>query len=145
MKVYYFGCIGESGHYLWDKERPPELTMSERLLGPGAEAFAGRNVGSAWRSRETRELLRNGQPWGMSLDADLCPEGRQFEGVARLHHKDGWTGLAFWDRSVDTRGNSHSTFIAEGTYTFDEMLTAAKAQWPEVWARFKFEVREESK
>ena len=44
--------------------------------------------------------------------------------------------------SVDSRGNSNSAFIAEGTFTYDEMMTAAKAQWPEVWARFKFEVRE---
>jgi hypothetical protein len=142
MKVYYFGCIDDSGHYLWDKERPPQPTMAERIMGPGAERLNGHNRGNAWRSRETRELYRNGQPWKDSIDSMLCPSGPQVEGVALLHHKDGWTAVAFWDRTVDHRPGSHSTFIAEGTFTYDEMVTAAKTQWPEVWARYKFEVRE---
>ena len=115
MKVYYFGCVKESGHYLW-------IDLYDR----------------------DRKLFRS-QPWGDHLDCELCPSGVQVEGVARHHHKEGWTAIAFYDRSVDTRGNSNSAFIAEGTYTFDGMVTAAKAQWPEVWARFTFEVKEESK
>jgi hypothetical protein len=118
MKVYYFGCLYEPGHYLWEN-------MHMR----------------------NSELFRQ-QPWGPRLDGYIhgstvrdmtlyIPEGR-----AWLHHLNGWTLLSFWDHSVDTRPGSNSAFIAEGTFTFDEMVMAAKAHWPEVWKRFTFEVVE---
>ena len=119
MKVYYFGCIGEAGHFLWSPED---------------------------RFRHTETYYH--QPWGNRLDGCLCPDCgyqgliAQNEGEAFLHHKDEWTAVAFWDRTGDERRNSNSAFIAEGTFTFDEMVTAAKAQWPKVWNRFTFEVVE---
>lgn len=87
---------------------------------------------------------RTGRPLGIvpfvdaELDGGFCPEGQQSEGVARLHHLRGWTVLAFWDRSADSRGNSHSTFLADGQHEFEEMVALAKEAFPAVWARFGF-------
>jgi hypothetical protein len=78
----------------------------------------------------------NVPPWGSSIDSkDMYPEGRQ--GVARLHHKDGWTALSMADRTVDSRRGSHSTFVIEGELDYDEALAAARAQFPRVFARLE--------
>jgi hypothetical protein len=74
-------------------------------------------------------------PFGHTPDGTLCPEGRQVQGLARLHQKDGWTAIGFWDRTGDSRGNSNSNFIVRGTYTFDEMCKLAQEQYPELWKR----------
>ena len=85
-----------------------------------------------------RELA---QPWGEDVDGDLCPTSYE-NGLALLHHKDGWTALSFRDQSGDTRPGSHSTFLVRGTFTFDEMLALAKAQWADVFARMDFQITE---
>jgi hypothetical protein len=67
-------------------------------------------------------------------------------GEALLHHRERagvtWTALAFWDRSVDDRYGSNSVFILRGALSFEEAVTLAREQFPEVWARFSFTVRE---
>jgi len=83
-------------------------------------------------------------PWGSYPDGTLCPEKTYQNGLALLHHKDGWTAVGFWDQSGDTRPGSHSTFLVKGTYTFDEMLALAKAQWTGVFARMRFQIVEKS-
>lgn len=120
---YYFGCWRDSGHYLW---------------APGRCSVWG-NHDCPWQDYE--------------LDAKLAPgttlvRGRhrtpheQPEGIAALHHKDGWTAIAFWDRSVDRRSGSNSAFILRGTHSFDETLRLARDAFPEIFARFAFEIRE---
>ncbi len=71
----------------------------------------------------------------------LPPAEEQIEGRATLATLNGWTVMAFWDRSVDTRRGSNSAFCIRGTHTFDEMVGIAKECFPAVWNRFKFEVR----
>ena len=112
MRVYYFGCIEHAGHYMW-------------LPGPSSE-YRG-------------DFLRT-NPWGYEIDGGLCPAGKEVEGQALLHHKDGWTALSFWDRSVDHRGKCNSSFLAEGKHSFDEMLAIAREHFPSVIARFKFPI-----
>lgn len=118
MKSYYFGCrnTGGMGHFLID-----EFGESKGL-----------------------ELLKK-LPWGLSIDGGLCEKDYgQSEGIAQIHHKDGWTVLAFWDRSVDTRPNSNSAFIVDKIMNFDQMIDLAKEKFPSIWARYGFEVREGS-
>lgn len=120
-RVLYFGCIDESGHYLVEGEKS-----------------AHRGSGIPWREEQ--------------LDLTLCPGVRkvsygyeaevQNEGAAKLHHKDGWTALAFWDRSVDHRRNSNSVFVVEGVHEFDEAIELARQAYPHIWKRFGFEVVE---
>jgi hypothetical protein len=46
------------------------------------------------------------------IDGGFCPQIEDAQsGEARIHHVEGWTVLAFWDRSGDSRPSSHSTFV----------------------------------
>jgi hypothetical protein len=122
MRFFYFGCHRESGHFFWD-EAMRHAWDAERVI-----------------------------PWER-VDGALCPGASQdpdrwwertrpeVEGEAALHHKDGWTALAFWDRSVDHRSACNSVFFAEGTHSFAEMVQIAGAHFPQVWGRFAFTVR----
>ena len=81
------------------------------------------------------------EAWRYKLDGWLCPRGpQQVEGMAALHYLEGWTALAFWDRSADTSPNSNSVFLAYGQLTFAAMLRMAGEQFPDVTARFTFAI-----
>lgn len=124
--MLYFGCWGQAGHYLFGEGG--HHISSERLPAGFVETFGDHG-------------------WG--LDAKFCPgyvgpyqrDREEHEGEALLHHVNGWTVLAFWDRSVDKRGGCNSNFVERGTLTFEEMCTIAQAQFPSVWARYPFKVR----
>lgn len=95
--------------------------------------------------RESRYLYgdRKDLPWD-NIDGGLCPDkiNGQIQGDAILHHRDGWTAISFWDRSVDSRGGSNSNFFAEGNHSFEEMVQIAKDKFPNIMSRFKFEIVE---
>jgi hypothetical protein len=119
-RAFYFGCWNRTGHYLFNPD--------------------GSFVGNAARIG----------PWGNEMDGGLCPNpgsatgfptGPQVEGDALVHHRDGWTALAFWDRSVDARTNSCSVFIFDGALEAPVAISMAKAMFPEIWQRYRFEVR----
>ncbi len=91
-------------------------------------------------------------PWGERIDGTVQPgmvywrerwthRGQMREGDAVLHTWGGWTALSIWDSSVDTRSGCSSTYIAEGVFTFDEMVEMAKARFTERWNRMKFTVQ----
>ncbi len=109
-RVLYFGCwLGETGHY---------------LHVPGGQ----------WpRTDEAPEPLTN--ELGRNLDGYFCPKGKQVEGKAKITFQEGWTVMAFWDRSADQRGNSHSTYVANGRRSFDEMCQLAVKHFPRIWKR----------
>jgi len=125
MVMYFFGCWDQPGHF---------------LRGPG-----GTHV---------RDEV-NATPWGYRLDGQLCPgfvgpkawqlPQVQPEGSAALHHAVAngttWTALAFWDRSVDPRMNSCGAFIVDQDRTFEEVTALAHQHFPEVMARFRFEIK----
>lgn len=118
--IYYFGCRGEIGHYLWKGSQFIALNAKENII-----------------------------PWGIQIDGTLAPvvydkrrllKKEEAQGVCALHHEAGWTAIAFWDRSVDDRGASNSVFMVEGIYDFDTMVEMAKEQYPTIMSRFKFEL-----
>jgi len=109
-RFYYFGCMSEAGHYFFSRDS----RMSRDIDSP------------------------QGNPWGYSVDGKLCPTGAQTQGLLQLHHKDGWTAIAFWDRSVDERPGSCSVFLCPGTKNAVEMLTLAAERFPNVMRRFNF-------
>ena len=90
-----------------------------------------------WEPGNNLYLRKQETPWGAYPDGTLCPEKTYENGLALLHHKDGWTALAFWDQSGDKRLGSHSTFLVRGDYTFDQMLALCKEQWAGVFARMR--------
>lgn len=112
VHLFYFGPIGEAGHYLWDARG--KMLWPERI-----------------------------GPWSLGeLDGSLQPKGvDQAEGLALLHYVDGWTALAFWDRTIDSRMGSNSVYVANGTLSFDEMVALAKERFKARWDQMRFEVR----
>lgn len=125
-ECYYFGCQGDAGHYWWDAEGP---RMSRK-----AEARVGEKIASK---------IDGGFCPGVS-DNPNRPYARtrpEVEGEAALHYLDGWTVLAFWDRSVDKRGGCNSNFVVRGHATFDEVLALAKEQYPQVMNRLTFQIK----
>ncbi len=111
--MYYFGCSREPGHFLWEDD-------------------AG-----FMHSKLRYDKL----PWGYKIDSSLCTgHSGSEEGRASLHHKDGWTAVAFWDRSVDSRPGSNSAFICDEEIDYDEMIRRSKETFPKIWERFNFEV-----
>jgi hypothetical protein len=52
--------------------------------------------------------------------------------------------MSFWDRSVDSRNGSSSTFLAEGRHTFQDMKVIARDHFPQVMARLNFAVVDDS-
>ena len=59
------------------------------------------------------------------------------ETIASLAHWHGWTVLAMWDRSIDTRAACNAAFIAEGEYTHAEMWALARQHYPKIVARLQ--------
>lgn len=113
--VYYFGCLERAGHHLY---LPSGMT--------------------AWDDRLPADFPCPSRV----LDCGFLPPRQpEIEGRASLVHINGWTVLAFWDRSVDTRGKCNSAFVARGTLDFDGIVSAAKVAFPKVWVRFKFAVQ----
>lgn len=119
VEAYYFGCWKDTGHYWHDR--------------------SGRSILHRFDERFP-ESLRKGH-----IDGNFCPGapvelyGRhsrpEVEGEASLHYIEGWTVLAWWDRSVDHRSASNSALVVKGTYDFTAILEIAKAQYPHVMKR----------
>lgn len=116
-EIYFFGCWGDAGHYLHDRhgrkrynERGTSWPDLDGTLVPGP------------RDRYDR------------------PTGEQVEGRAALHRKDGWTALAWWDRSVDRREGSNAVLLVRGALSAGEMLVLRREMLPDVWSRFGYEI-----
>jgi hypothetical protein len=111
-KSVYFGCVGRSGHYYFDTKL---RHVSER---------------------------ESATPWGTSIDGGLFPRYHApiEEGEAHVFHKDGWTAVAFPDRSVDRRPGSWSVFCVPAVLDGPEALDVARAAFPAIFARYGFEV-----
>lgn len=118
MRAVYYGSYRRNGHHPY-----------------GENMMALRYDGGA-------EFPVEGVPWGRGvIDGGLCAgHSASPQGVAALHHKDGWTALAFWDRSDDMRPGSHSTYFVEGTHDFETMKKICQERFPKIWARYTFEV-----
>lgn len=111
--IYYYGAIGSAGHYLWESDT------------------------------RSYHVYDQPHPWGRKIDGTLTPEDiSQGEGIALVTHKQGWTALSFWDRTVDKRRGSHSTYVINSIHTFEEMVILAKENFPKRWGAMSFEVVE---
>jgi hypothetical protein len=124
--MFYFGPWDEAGHYLFD-EQGYGVRTKDRGAFPWDEYSGESGIDGVL------------QP-GCFRKFDRWMHGDQLEGQALLHHRSGWTALSFWDRSVDKRGNCNSTYFAEGTFTFDEMVAMAKERFAYRWNKMPFQV-----
>ena len=109
-KLFYFGCLGHTGHYLHDVWHRKAWSQEQRL------------------------------PWA-PIDAALTPDlPTEPQGIAAIHHKDGWTAVAFWDRSVDKRGKSNSAFFVAEETSFEHVMELAHLYFAPVMRRLPFDV-----
>lgn len=118
--AYYFGCVSGAGHYFFD--------------GLG---LIHRNPGCPWTAAEIDGKL---QPGCVIQHERWQTPREQPQGAALLHYKDGWTALSFWDRSVDRRLGSNSTFMFRGEHDFDALVKLAQERFPTIWSRYSFPV-----
>jgi hypothetical protein len=105
----------------------PEIFYFGRLNHCG-HTLHGKKTNRRWDST----------PWGNLIDGGLAPKLDVVDGNILEHHKDGWTAIAFWDRSGDSRPNSNSAFFVCCTMDAAELSSWAKKQWPEVFNRNNF-------
>jgi len=96
-------------------------------------------VGHYLHTKSSRSLRSESTPWGDTLDGGVIPE-RSTYGILYTGKKGGWTAIAAWDNSVDTRPGSHSTFVVAADISTEEILHLAREQWPEVFSRRGFPV-----
>lgn len=108
VEAYYFGCDRGAGHFLHD-------------IHMASVRFSTMHCVTPWPK----------------IDGALCPMGTSSpQNAVALHHKDGWTALAFGDYSVDKRPGSNVAFffkIPEMSYA--EGLERARQTWPRIMKR----------
>lgn len=129
VECFYFGCIDGPGHFF----NAPRRTRSagyelERIVTAALGRYGGLDGALCWNSPKS--------------DRDRYDRRNETEGLAFRTCHGGYTAIAFWDRSCDPRGACNSAFIVRGELTFAQVVRAARHAWPEIWARFKFEVVE---
>ncbi len=105
LEVYVLGCQHGPGHYLWTAD----------------------GLSKAWRPL-------GGPIW---TQLDCAPRGvpKQDEGevaVSLCAPAPGWSFVSWWDRSVDSRGGSHTGILARGEWTAPELVALGKLHAP--WA-----------
>jgi hypothetical protein len=122
-EVYYFGCWEQAGHYWRAPHYKSHFDIEDR-------------VGSNIHPRIDSGFCPGSIPGKSQFDRSR-PE---VQGEACLHHVDGWTILSFWDRSVDRRGCSNSSFVVLGTWTMDDVLDVARTKFPSVLNRIQFKI-----
>jgi hypothetical protein len=120
--IIYLGCWEQRGHYFYI---------------PGMQQLY-----QAYRNSEAqnyKELCK--------LDGGFAPQDTTAEGEAWYHcwHliDNVWClVISFWDNSVDRRPGSNSTFLLlRRPLSFSEAIQRCSEEFPEVFARFKFEVK----
>lgn len=122
--MVYLGPLKESEHYMF-------YESGEKVPYPEGDKL------TPWGDRIDGTL----QP-GMTLWRDHWVQRGSFQqGEAVIHHKDDWTALSFWDSTIDTRPGCSSTYIAKGTFTFEQMVEMAKTRFSERWNKMKFPVK----
>lgn len=111
--AYYFGCRGRSaGHFL--------------------HACDKRNGKDCWDDYKRLKSLFGGR----HVDGGFNPKMKPLDqGAGAVERVGNWTVLSIDDYSIDSRPNSHATFILRGEHTFDEAWSAAVEWFPSDCAR----------
>ncbi len=127
-RMFYFGPWDRAGHYFFDEH---------------GRSVWGENLAGFPFGHSSGKILVDGrlQPRGPKRYPGSTEKGPELpQGVAALHHMEGWTALCFWDRSVDERGACNSNYFAEGTFTFNQMVEMAKTRFAYRWSKMNFQV-----
>jgi len=121
--------------------------LHERILFMGVAPGSGSGhylFEPGWRQSYQFDRYNKGNDLGRTgidgVFAPYMPGKREPQGQAAMHFVFGHTVVSFWDRSEDSRGGCCATFIAEGRYSFEEMMKAARKAYPRLFKRFTFDV-----
>lgn len=127
-RMFYFGPWDRAGHYFFDESG---YSVDERNI----DLFP---FGHGRSLIPVDGIL---QPHTCGRSPRDCHKGTCApQGQSLIHHIQGWTALSFWDSSVDTRSGCNSSYFAEGTFTFDEMVAMAKERFAYRWNKMPFKV-----
>lgn len=114
---HYFFLPGQRGFAL-DRDLPLPPSLVRHPSPDGRWCFP---------APRTPEQMRNGFPRGAD-DA----QGRSF-----IHFVDGWTIIAWWDRSEDTRRGSNAVFFVRGRHPWAVAVAQAREAFPRELARME--------
>lgn len=93
------------------------------------------DAGHFWHDKHgSYSKAREEAPFGYP-DGNWQPDNGQFQGPAALRHHKGWTILAWWDRTEDTRPGSCSALVFEGELGFEAMVALLKKRFRRVYDR----------
>lgn len=122
--LLFFGVVTGhgAGHHLW-------ASSPMRWVPPTALPLALQRLDAVWTAPSPRSPDQVRDRWR--------ERGPETEGMAYLHHVEGWTVVAWWDRSEDHRGGSNAAFLARGTHTLDAMLALARRAFPREMRRME--------
>jgi hypothetical protein len=120
--LFYGVATGtRSGHYLYRPGRGGPMAVSVRKVEDlPADLHRIDGVWTAPRPRTEDEVR----------DRTWKSGGEEIQGVAHIHFVQGWTIVAWWDRSEDRRGGCNANFIARGRCRFEGMLRLAREHFP---------------
>lgn len=140
--ILFYGCwttpagVGLTGHYFF---LPDGRTQVRHHRRNGA------------MSDNPETLI----PWGYKVDGNFAPRGAGAgrveapNGVAGYHiavswvghaEEEAWSLISWWDNSVDIRGGSSASFMVDRRATPEEILAEAREKFPQIFARFKYEI-----
>jgi hypothetical protein len=97
------------------------------------------DVPAQWR-RSPSSLWPKLCPPDFALQSHEAREASEPQGVAVLHHLDGWTALAFYDRTFDTRYGCGAVFFLRGDLVFAAALAKAREAFDVLFRLFKHPV-----
>lgn len=144
MRVYFFGCWNEPGHYLFEPggRRPRGGPFDPLGPGTGYLLDGGYAPRRAHPGTVTAADSRGGICWAAMRPADRhrahreseeCPQGEYL-----IHQRDGFTLMSWWDRCQgDQRGACNSALLVEGEHDAAIMLAELAARFPHVLANLQ--------
>jgi hypothetical protein len=135
--ILFYGCwtnaagYSDSGHFFFSPAGDERYSMRRHVHG------------------RIEDDPKNYVPWGYKVDGGLAPLGPQTEGIVAFSQcgnrigrpeEEWWSAVSWWDRSVDSRPGSSCTFMVDRRAKPAEILVEAKAAFPQIFARFKYQL-----
>jgi hypothetical protein len=113
LDAYFFGCIGEAGHYLWARE--PGALYAHRVRFPAEWGPSAKCIDGDYARREDGGISVH-----LTADDPLPP---------------GWTVVTMNDNSVDHRPGSHATFVLRGRFDEATAIARVRGAFPNICQR----------
>jgi hypothetical protein len=124
-EMYFFGPWERAGHYLHREDGCTDYEAEKTIPWTLGQLDGG-----------IQPHLCGKEESGKRCYGGTCAP----QGIASVHHKDGWTALAFWDSSVDHRSGCVSVYLAKGDFDFTQIVDMAKMRFAKRWNKMPFDV-----